>query len=82
LRSVKGNGQIPLKRTLHHMAGQSLSKTQVEAQEKLGGMDQGFYVNQLIVLIENDLVDTGNAKLMQNIVKLAALLGKLLKKAA
>jgi hypothetical protein len=81
LRSV-GGASIPLKRTLHHMAGQSLTKTQVEAQQKLGGMDQGFYVNQLIVLIENELVDTGDPKLMQNIQRLADLLAKLLRKAA
>lgn len=81
LRSV-ANTQVPLKRTIHHMAGQTLSKTQVEAQTKLGGMDQIFYVNQLIVLIENDLLDTANNNLMHGIQRLTHLLNGLATKVA
>lgn len=81
LRSA-GGASIPLKRTIHHMAGQTLSKAQAEAQEKLGGMDQLFYVNQLIVLIENKLLDIENEKLMAGLKRLADLLNGLSEKAA
>jgi hypothetical protein len=82
LKSISGNGRIPLKRTIHHMAGQTLTKTQAEAQDKLGGMDQMFYVNQLLILIENDMLDRDNDRLMKGLKRLADLIGKLGKKAA
>jgi len=77
MRNGTAGQAVPLKRTIHHMAGQSLSKSQVEAQVKLGGMDQAFYVNQVIVLIENNLLDTGNDKLMAMLHRLADLLNAL-----
>jgi hypothetical protein len=74
--------QIPLKRTISHMAGQELTKQQIDAQEKLGGMQQGFYVTQLILLIENGLLDTADAHLMDRVRHLAGLLDVMLRKAA
>lgn len=73
---------IPLKRTISHMAGHELTSAQVQAQDKLGGMQQGFYVNQLIMLIENGLLDTGNPQLMEQLRRLTDLLNTLARRAA
>lgn len=48
---------VPLKKTIQHMAGKTLTTGQQKANEKLSGMNQSFYVNQVILLIENGLID-------------------------
>jgi len=73
---------IPLKRTIRHMAGRELTAPQAEANAKLSGMEQLFYVNQLIMLIENDLLDTSNDRLMDALAKLTGLLTKEQRRAA
>lgn len=81
-RSAYGtNGKqklTPIKSTIKHKAGMKLSKGQVECNAKLGGMQQTFYVNQVILLIENDLLDVENEKLMERLQMLAELLEKVL----
>lgn len=69
----KGLERIPLKRTIRHMSGKKLNKRQVEANKKFSGMEQQFYVNQVIELIESDLLDTGNVELMQRLEYLVSL---------
>jgi hypothetical protein len=69
---------IPIKRTIQHMAGQKLTKRQVEANGRLSGMNQAFYVNQLIELIESDMLNTADAKLMARIERLQELLSGLI----
>lgn len=74
-KSAKSNGAtVPIKRTIHHMAGRKLTKPQVVANKKLGGMNQLFYVNQLVVLIESDLLDRENDDLLIGLRKLYELL--------
>ena len=73
---------IALKQTIRHMAGQKLTKKQETANTKLSGMNQLFYVNQVCILIENDLVDTDNSQLAKGFIRLRALLVQHLKKAA
>lgn len=68
---------IPLKRTIRHMSGGRLTQRQQEANVRLGGMNQTFYVNQLITLMENDLLDTENANLMARLEVLRTLLAKI-----
>lgn len=68
---------IPLKRTIQHMRGKSLSKAQIEANNKLGGHAQSYYANQLILLLENDLLDVENEKLLRRVAKLKGLVGDL-----
>jgi hypothetical protein len=65
---------IPLKRTIEHMAGLELTQSQVNANEKLGGMNQQFYINQLISLIENDLLNMSDERLMKRLEVLSGLL--------
>lgn len=55
-------GAVALKRTIAHMAGKSLTRSQAEANEKLSGMNVSFYANQLILLIENKLIDLDDEK--------------------
>jgi hypothetical protein len=72
--ATAGGVQVALKRTIRHMAGRKLTKPQVVANEKLSGMNQVFYVNQLITLIESNLLDTGNEELMQRLQHLGELI--------
>ena len=69
-----GKGAVAIKRTIAHMAGEQLTKGQTEANEKLGGMNQLFYVNQLIMLLENDLLDKESDDLLQALRRLHELL--------
>lgn len=77
-----GGASIPLKQTIRHMAGKTLTKGQVAANEKLGGMNALFYVNQLVTLIENDLIDPDNDDLASGLEKLHGLLGGFVKRKA
>jgi hypothetical protein len=72
--------EIPLKHTIRHMAGRTLTKDQAEANQGLGGMNQLFYVNQVLLLIENGLVDTDNERLEEGLRHLAESLNKYLSK--
>ena len=65
---------VALKRTIEHMRGRELTPNQVEANQKLGGQSQSFYVNQLTLLIEHNLLDTEDANLMQRLGYLQRLL--------
>lgn len=65
---------IPLKRTIKHKAGQTLSDSQAEANRKLSGMEQSFYVNQLLLLIESDLLNRDDVNVMSSLAKLVAVI--------
>jgi len=69
---------IPLKRTIRYKAGKKLTTKQVEVNKMLSGMNQSFYVNQIIMLIESDLLDVNNKNLMERLEKLSGLLEKVL----
>lgn len=80
LRTTKvartGRVRVALKQTIRHKAGERLTPDQAEANRRLGGMNQLFYVNQLILLLENDLVDPDNEHVAEALTRLAALLEK------
>lgn len=65
---------IPLKRTIEHMRGNALTKAQMEANQKLSGQSPAYTANQLILLIENNLLDTEDENLMRRIGYLKYLL--------
>lgn len=75
-RTAKGAGglSVALKRTIQHKAGQKLNKKQEACNEKLSGMNQVFYANQLIHLIEADLLDVANDELLIRLRLLSELL--------
>ena len=75
--AVDGELRVPIKRTISHMAGQQLTKRQVIANDKLSGMNQVFYVNQIIELIEAKLLDKDNAELFERMAYLGELLAKM-----
>ncbi len=83
--AVKGNGKstrkqpetMAIKRTIGHKAGQALTKAQQDANEKLGGMNQLFYVNQLVMLFETDLVDREKEDLVKRLEQLGELIANM-----
>ena len=74
----KSQELTPIKNTIKHKAGQRLTEDQELCNDKLGGMDQVFYVTQVILLIENDLVDWDNTRLVERMRRLADLLEEVL----
>lgn len=76
--SSRGSQETALKRTIRHMAGKKLTKRQTEANKKLSGMSQIFYVNQLIELIEADLLVVEDEALIARLSVLNGLLTELL----
>jgi len=74
LRVANTTQKVPLKRTIKHMSGHRLTKRQSEANDKLSGMNQTFYVNQLITLIDADLIDHENEDLLTRLRVLSGLL--------
>jgi hypothetical protein len=73
---------VPLKRTIQHMAGRTLTAAQMAVNKKLSGMEQLFYVNQIVLLIENGLLDMANEDLVERLRHLAGLIRKLRVEAA
>jgi len=67
----------PIKKTIRHMSGQVLNKQQWEVNDKLSGLNQTFYINQVIMLIESGLLDTKNDKVIAKIKHLRELLFKM-----
>lgn len=67
-------GDVPLKRTIAHMAGGKINKQQQEANDKLSGMAPLFYINQVIILIEANLLPEGDENLETGLKKLHDLL--------
>lgn len=67
---------IPLKRTIAHMSGKALSADQIAANDKLSGMNQTFYVNQLITLFQSGLINRDNENLIARLVVLKDILTK------
>lgn len=65
---------VPLKRTIQHMAGKQLTKQQEEVNDSLSGMNQVFYANQLIRLIESNLLNIKDERLIERLRVLYELL--------
>jgi len=74
----KSNQPIVLKATVRHMHGEKLTESQKKVNEKLGGMQQLFYVNQLCMLLETDMLDKDNENLMKGLKKLSKLIGEVI----
>lgn len=65
---------LPLKRTIRHMQGTPLTPAQAKANEHLSGMQQLFYVNQIIMILENDLLEPDNEELNERLIALSSLI--------
>lgn len=57
----------PLKQPIRHMAGKELTQEQADIIPRLGGNQQMFFVNQLLMLIGTKLIDTNNVELMKKL---------------
>ena len=65
---------VVLKRSAAHLAGQDLSIDEMEYNKKAGGLNQTFYVNQVIAMLEKDTVNWDNNILVGALRKLSDLL--------
>lgn len=72
--ATSGSLSVPLKRTVQHFSGRKLNKRQVEANDRLSGMNQVFYANQLIELLESKMLDLSDDKLLVRLQRLHELL--------
>lgn len=79
-RTAKTSGglSVPLKRTFQHMSGQRMTKPQMEVNQRSSGMNQAFYAIQLIDMIQANLLDKEDEKLIDTLRKLNELLDELL----
>lgn len=60
-RIAHQNGDtIVLKRTVQHMAGNTITAEQAEANTHYGGLNQLFYIRQVTMLIETGMLDSEN----------------------
>jgi hypothetical protein len=70
---------IALKMSTAHLAGEELTKEQVNYNVKAGGMNQTFYINQVIAMLESDAVDWDNQRVVNALKRLHGLLDEALK---
>jgi len=61
---------VVLKRSAAHLAGQELSSDEMEYNTKAGGLNQTFYVNQVIAMLDKDTVNWENNVLVGALRKL------------
>jgi hypothetical protein len=73
---------MPIKATIRHLAQQHLSEEQEEGNRRAGGMRPLYYVNQVVNLLEHDLLDHGDTRLMARLAHLARLLESVVAQAA
>lgn len=69
---------VVLKKPVLYMAGKTLTKAQVDVLPKLGGQAPTFYVNQLIHLMENNMIDRDNETVMTALKALSSKLSHFL----
>ena len=65
---------VVLKRTLAHLAGETLSEEQAAFNEVAGGMDQVYYLNQVVGLLESGAIDMKRDSVVRALSRLSALL--------
>ena len=63
-----------LKRTMQHYAGQTLTAEEEDYNKHAGGLNQLFYVNQVIMMLESGTEDSNNENLTAGLEKLSDLL--------
>jgi len=76
--SFVGKDLVPIKQTTQHLAQETLSRSQADGVTATGGKQQLYYVNQVINLIEADILDSDNERLMERLRFLASLLERAL----
>lgn len=74
----KGGETKAIKKSIAHLKGTRLSNEQWEANSKLSGMSLQFHATQIVLLIENDFVDSEDQKHFDALIKLQDILGEYL----
>jgi len=64
------NEPVVLKRMTAHLRGEDLTEEQQAFNLKAGGMNQTFYLNQIIAMIESDAADWNNEKVVSALKRL------------
>lgn len=77
--AFSGEEQVVLKGSTAWLAGRHLSEEQAHYNRGAGGMNQTFYINQVIGMLEGDAVDWENARVAGALKKLLGLLEENLK---
>ncbi len=76
--AVDANARIvPIKQTLGHLAGQTVTDEQLAGNKKATGVRPIVYVNQIVNCLEKDLIDLEDEKLMAALVRLHGLLRRM-----
>ena len=73
---IPGTNKIALKRSVGHMAGQLLSKTQAKAHSMMPGTNFTLLAKQLCLAIREGLADLDSAKLVAQLIELRDLLNE------
>ena len=68
-------GLIPLKRSIDHMAGRLLNQKQAEINEHLSGMEPLYHVHQILLLLDGELIDDTDTKIMDGLKQLRLAIG-------
>lgn len=75
LTRLTDDGQ-PLKRTMAHFAGETLNPAQQAANRRAGGMNQLFYIRQVISLLESDTINWADESIAEGLKQLQGALSK------
>lgn len=71
--ALDSNGSpVPIKRTIAHLAGRTLSPRQEIGNRRAGGHTLTFYAEQIITAIDHDTVDWQNVSVIEALTRLAA----------
>lgn len=74
-QAVTAHGdRVPLKRSVHHLAGKTLTRTQAEAMDMLPGQPQSLLIRQIIKLIETGSLEMENEMVVSGLIRLRELL--------
>lgn len=74
-QAVTAHGKkIPLKRSVYHLAGKTLTEPQAEAMDMLPGQPQPLLIQQLIRLTETNSVNLEDEQVVTGLVRLRELL--------
>jgi hypothetical protein len=69
-----GRERIAIKGSLQGFHGETLTEAQVAANNKCGGLRLGYYVNQMVALVESGLCDRAEGETLENLYQLKELL--------
>jgi len=72
-KNIPRRRTVTLKNTMKHFAGKTLTKRQMEYNEEAGGLNQLFYITQVIKMIKSDSIDKENESVKKGLIELAGL---------